>query len=168
MASYRRYALRANRTEATALLLRIQVAQEKFFLQNNSSFATTMTQVKASPSASPPGLGITLQTGDKTQSGFYTISFDSATATTYKMKAAATEAAQDAAACLNLYIDQTGAKDPRSLPVAGAERPARAGDAWRAMACVLCAEALGVALQRTTDGLSLGRSAPSPDRPCPD
>src|SRR5213595_20471 len=33
--SYRRYMLRANRTDATAALLRIQVAEEKFFLQNN-------------------------------------------------------------------------------------------------------------------------------------
>ena len=33
--SYRRYALRATRTEARLSLLAIQVAQEKFFLQNN-------------------------------------------------------------------------------------------------------------------------------------
>src|SRR2546421_1902833 len=33
--SYRRYVLRANRTDATSALLRIQVAEEKFFLQNN-------------------------------------------------------------------------------------------------------------------------------------
>jgi type IV pilus assembly protein PilE len=35
VASYRRYLIRANRTDATGTLLRIQVAQEKFFLQNN-------------------------------------------------------------------------------------------------------------------------------------
>jgi type IV pilus assembly protein PilE len=36
VASYRRYLVRTNRTEATGALLRIQVAQEKFFLQNNT------------------------------------------------------------------------------------------------------------------------------------
>jgi type IV pilus assembly protein PilE len=34
--SYRRYLVRTNRTEATAALLRVQVAQEKFYLQNNT------------------------------------------------------------------------------------------------------------------------------------
>jgi type IV pilus assembly protein PilE len=33
--SYRQYVLRTNRTDATTMLLRIQAAQEKFFLQNN-------------------------------------------------------------------------------------------------------------------------------------
>ena len=36
VSSYRRYLIRTNRTEATGALLRIQVAQEKFFLQNNT------------------------------------------------------------------------------------------------------------------------------------
>jgi type IV pilus assembly protein PilE len=34
--SYRRYLMRTNRTEATAALLRVQVAQEKHYLQNNT------------------------------------------------------------------------------------------------------------------------------------
>jgi type IV pilus assembly protein PilE len=34
--SYRRYLIRTNRTDATATLLRVQVAQEKFYLQNNT------------------------------------------------------------------------------------------------------------------------------------
>src|SRR5205823_3769710 len=34
--SYRRYVLRANRTDATSALLRIQVGEEKYFLQNNA------------------------------------------------------------------------------------------------------------------------------------
>ena len=33
--SYRRYVMRTHRTDATTMLLRIQAAQEKFFLQNN-------------------------------------------------------------------------------------------------------------------------------------
>lgn len=34
--SYRQYVMRTNRTDATSMLLRIQSAQEKFFLQNNA------------------------------------------------------------------------------------------------------------------------------------
>jgi type IV pilus assembly protein PilE len=34
--AYRRYLLRTNRSEAISELLKVQVAQEKFFLQNNS------------------------------------------------------------------------------------------------------------------------------------
>ena len=33
--SYRRYVMRTHRTDATTMLLRIQSAQEKYFLQNN-------------------------------------------------------------------------------------------------------------------------------------
>ncbi len=60
--SYRQYVLRANRTDATGALLRIQVAQEKFFLQNN----TYTTNVTALP---PTGLGVS----SPTPNGFYTI-----------------------------------------------------------------------------------------------
>src|SRR5690606_27341297 len=35
VSSYRSYLLRTNRTEARMALLRVQAAQEKFFLQNN-------------------------------------------------------------------------------------------------------------------------------------
>ncbi|HTP40025.1 MAG TPA: type IV pilin protein, partial [Steroidobacteraceae bacterium] len=71
VSNYRRYALRANRTDGTMALLRIQVAQERFFLQNNA-YAQTMTQVTAAP---PNGLGITLGTGNVTTGGYYVISF---------------------------------------------------------------------------------------------
>src|ERR1041385_1494678 len=36
VSSYRRYMIRANRTDATTSLLRTQVAEEKYFLQNNT------------------------------------------------------------------------------------------------------------------------------------
>src|SRR5205807_9404837 len=58
--SYRRYLLRSNRTDATAALLRIQVGEEKFFLQNN----TYTTDVTDQP---PTGLGV----ASPTPSGFY-------------------------------------------------------------------------------------------------
>ena len=65
--SYRRYMLRANRVEATATLLRIQVAQEKHFLQFNNYANDTATMI-ADPNAG--GLGIAATT---TASGSYTI-----------------------------------------------------------------------------------------------
>ena len=49
--TYRSYSMRANRTEARTALLRIQVAQEKFFLQNNT-YTTNLT------AAAPNGLGM--------------------------------------------------------------------------------------------------------------
>src|SRR5437660_3397641 len=58
--SYRRYLLRSNRTDATAALLRIQVGEEKYFLQNN----TYTTDVTDQP---PTGLGV----ASPTPSGFY-------------------------------------------------------------------------------------------------
>jgi len=36
VSSYRKYLLRANRTDGTTALLRVQVAEEKYFLQNNA------------------------------------------------------------------------------------------------------------------------------------
>ncbi|TLY98682.1 MAG: prepilin-type N-terminal cleavage/methylation domain-containing protein, partial [Gammaproteobacteria bacterium] len=55
--SYRRYVLRANRTDATSALLRTQVAEEKFFLQNNAYTTNVTTLGLASP----------------TTNGFYTL-----------------------------------------------------------------------------------------------
>jgi type IV pilus assembly protein PilE len=51
--SYRRYLIRAQRTEGTGALLQIQQAQEKFFLQNNRyAGAAELTP------APPGGLGL--------------------------------------------------------------------------------------------------------------
>lgn len=58
--SYRSYLLRAQRTEATSTLLRVQAAQEKFFAQNNIYAA----DLAAAP---PAGLGIPAVTA----SGYY-------------------------------------------------------------------------------------------------
>jgi type IV pilus assembly protein PilE len=60
--SYRSYVLRTHRTDATSMLLRIQSAQEKFFLQNN--------QYAASVALAPPtGLGV----GSVTEGGKYNV-----------------------------------------------------------------------------------------------
>jgi type IV pilus assembly protein PilE len=53
VSSYRRYLVRTNRTEATGALLRIQVAQEKFFLQNNT-YTNNMTSLGV-PATTPTG-----------------------------------------------------------------------------------------------------------------
>lgn len=60
--SYRRYVLRSQRTDATVALMRIQSAQEKYFLQNNG-YATQLTPTP------PAGLALA-QTSD---GGFYDI-----------------------------------------------------------------------------------------------
>jgi type IV pilus assembly protein PilE len=62
--SYRTYLLRAQRTDATAALLRIAAAQEKFYLQNNR-YATN-AELDDAP---PAGLGI-----PATEHGYYTVS----------------------------------------------------------------------------------------------
>src|ERR1044071_8966117 len=62
--SYRGYLLRAQRSDATAALLRVAQAQEKFYLQNNR-YASTAAELAAAP---PAGLGIS-----QTEHQFYTL-----------------------------------------------------------------------------------------------
>lgn len=72
--AYNQYVRRAQRVDATAALLRIQSAQERFYL-NNNSYAD-----------SAEDLGIT-----ETENGYYTLAIDSETPTTsYTATATAT------------------------------------------------------------------------------
>jgi type IV pilus assembly protein PilE len=104
VSSYRSYLLRANRTEATTALLRVQVAQEKFFLQNNR-YADN-DELASSP---PGGLGIPRNT-PSTNDG---IVIDDYTATTYTAVAtAANGQLQDVTACRVLSINQDGVRAP--------------------------------------------------------
>jgi len=104
--SYRRYLLRANRTDATAALLRIQVAQEKFFLQNN----TYTTNVSAAP---PTGLGVP----SPTPNGFYTIAVagdpnsTNNIATSFLATATATGTQTQDTSCLTLTINDQGQRN---------------------------------------------------------
>ncbi len=109
VSSYRNYVLRANRTEARMALLAVQVAQEKFFVQNNQ-YAQTMAAVIAAP---PAGLGVALSAAGLTASGNYTISLPAATANSYTLQAVATgPQTHDTAACLTYTINEQGARTP--------------------------------------------------------
>jgi type IV pilus assembly protein PilE len=109
VSSYRTYVLRATRTEGRMALLAIQVAQEKFFLQNNQ-YAQTLATVTAAP---PAGLGISLTAGGVTDGGHYTLSFAGATANTYTLQAVATGSqTSDTAACLTFTINEQGVRTP--------------------------------------------------------
>ncbi len=106
--SYRRYMLRSNRTDGTATLLRVQIAEEKFYVQNSiytTSFGTDglnmATGTSVASLASPNGyftLSIAARTGGFTLSNSYV-----ATAT------AANGQTQDTQ-CTSLTMDDTGAK----------------------------------------------------------
>jgi len=103
--SYRNYLVRTHRTDATAALLQIQVAQEKFFLQNNAYAGTA--QIALAP---PAGLGLSATT---TQGGYYTLTITpavptvayTATATPISTKGQASDAD-----CQSFSVDQSGRK----------------------------------------------------------
>lgn len=74
--SYRRYLVRTNRTDATATLLRVQVAQEKYYLQN--SVYTDDLKELGIPETSPGGhYEITI---DEPEAGFAVAYLATATA----------------------------------------------------------------------------------------
>jgi len=109
VSTYRSYILRTNRTEARMALLSTQVAQEKYFLQNNQ-YAPDIATVIAAP---PGGLGINLTAGGVTPGGHYTLSFSAITANTYTLQAVATGTqTKDTAACLTFTINDQGARTP--------------------------------------------------------
>jgi len=97
--SYRRYVLRANRTDATSALLRIQVAEEKFFLQNNAY----TTDVSATA----------LNVGSPTPNGFYNLAVAGAPAiaTSFKATATATGTQTQDTSCQTLTIDDQGLRN---------------------------------------------------------
>ncbi|TLY57157.1 MAG: prepilin-type N-terminal cleavage/methylation domain-containing protein [Gammaproteobacteria bacterium] len=101
--SYRRYLLRSNRTDATAALLRIQVGEEKFFLQNNT-YTTDVTD------APPTGLGV----ASPTPNGFYTITVtgNPSIATSFLATATATGTQTQDTSCPTMTIDDQGLRGP--------------------------------------------------------
>jgi type IV pilus assembly protein PilE len=112
--SYRNYLIRTNRVDGRQLLLRIQVAEQKFFLQNN----TYTTDLVSATSAG--GLGLS----NTSPAGFYTMAVvpgnvltpAGTIATTFTATAVATGTqTADTAACLTMSIDDQGAKTPGDI-----------------------------------------------------
>jgi type IV pilus assembly protein PilE len=106
VSSYRSYTMRANRIDGETVLMRIQVAEEKFFLQNN-------TYTTAIATAPPNGLGIPATTA----SGMYTLAVAAGStgsiATSYAATATATGTqTHDKSACLTLTISDQGQRTP--------------------------------------------------------
>ncbi len=99
--SYRRYVMRSNRTEATAALLQLRIAQEKFFLQNGQ-----YADDGALTTAPPGGLGIP----GSTASNYYTITLDRTSTTTYTATATAVNGQADDDRCATLTINETGTR----------------------------------------------------------
>lgn len=95
--SYRNQTLRAHRAEAKAALLQIQVAEEKWFLQNNA-YTSSLTN---------------LQSVSPTVNGYYTVSVTVGNpATTYTATAAATSTQNADTSCLTFTINETGTRTP--------------------------------------------------------
>jgi type IV pilus assembly protein PilE len=106
ISNYRSYTMRANRIDGETMLMKIQVAEEKFFLQNN-------TYTTALATAPPNGLGLAATT----TSGFYTLAVVAGStgsiATSYAATATATGTqTHDTAACLALTINDQGQRTP--------------------------------------------------------
>jgi type IV pilus assembly protein PilE len=105
-AGYRHWLLRADRTDATAALLHLQVQQERYFLQNQR-YARDAAELQANP---PLGLGFT---GAQSERGRYLLSLTSDSATRYTATARATgPQQQDAAACQSLSLNERGERTP--------------------------------------------------------
>jgi type IV pilus assembly protein PilE len=107
VSGYRGVTMRANRTEGRNALMRIQMAQEKFFLQNNT-YTTDLT------SAPPTGLGLGSTT---TATGLYTLSVAAGAtgsiATSYVATAtAAAGQTSDVAACQVFTLSDQNQRSP--------------------------------------------------------
>lgn len=91
--SYRNYVVRSQRTDATAALLRLAAAQEKFYLQNNT-YAANASQVG----------------GTSSENGWYTIAVAAADTDSFSASATVTAGSAQAkdADCNVFTIDESG------------------------------------------------------------
>ncbi len=101
--SYRSYMLRSQRADATAELLRVRTAQEKFFLQN-SRYATAAEF----DDAPPAGLGFT----GVSEHGYYNVAIAAGAVpnTTYVATATATGGQAADSACQTFTINEAGVR----------------------------------------------------------
>jgi type IV pilus assembly protein PilE len=118
--SYRNYLVRSQRTDARTILLKLQSAQERFFLQQRRYADNGELTV-----APPNGLGLTSQSDH----GFYDLSIDLGP-DGFEYRATARPAAgrgqEDDTRCVELWVDQNGNR--------GAEDASgndRRDDCWR-------------------------------------
>lgn len=101
--SYRNYVIRTQRTDAMSALLRVQAAQEKFYLQNNTYASNALLD-----DAPPAGLGIS-----GTENGWYALAITSADLSrTYTVTATPVSGGPQASDshCASFSITSTGAK----------------------------------------------------------
>ena len=102
--SYRQYMMRAQRVDATAALLRVAAAQEKYYLQNNRYADNALLSANQ-----PGGLGIT-----GTAKGFYSLTVANPTDPTVDFVVTATTVSSGPQGndtnCATFTIDQSGAK----------------------------------------------------------
>jgi type IV pilus assembly protein PilE len=118
--SYRSYLLRSQRTDARALLVKVQASQERFLLQQNR-YATD-AELTVTP---PQGLGQSRESENR----FYTLQIAAgATPTEYTLIARprAGGGQQDDDKCVEFSIDQNGIK--RAEDSSGADVT---NDCWR-------------------------------------
>jgi type IV pilus assembly protein PilE len=99
--SYRAYLIRAQRSDASTALLRLQAAEEKFFLQNNAY----TTKLPDAPTAG--GLGLS----DTSDRGFYALAVN-LTATGYDATAipVAGKGQADDTKCTTFKVNEIGKK----------------------------------------------------------
>lgn len=102
--SYRRYLLRAQRSDATTALLRMQSAQEKHFLQYGV-YVTTTANIPNAHSAGGLGLPIT------SERGYYNMAV-AATATGYTFTATPVPGGgqADDTSCVSFTVNEAGTK----------------------------------------------------------
>jgi type IV pilus assembly protein PilE len=101
--SYRSYMMRAQRADATAALLSVRAAQEKFFLQN-SRYVTTVADMTA---AKPAGLGL----GAVSEHGHYNITVAAGAApNTFVVTATATGGQTKDVPCQTFTINEAGVR----------------------------------------------------------
>lgn len=100
--SYRAYMVRSQRVDATAALLRVATAQEKFYLQNNR-----YADDDELDTAPPAGLGI-----EGTEHGWYTLSIADADASGWSAQAVVVSSGPQAAddSCVVFTLNSNGAK----------------------------------------------------------
>jgi len=99
--SYRSYLLRAQRSDGKTELLRINAAQEKFFLQNRR-YATD-AELDLAP---PGGLGI----ARTSEHGHFALDLPNVAGTTFTARATAIAEQLDDKACRTFTVDNLGQK----------------------------------------------------------